>query len=83
MQDAGCGIRSAGSVENVGSVENAMSELDQAMGPAVAREILKNIYFQRKGSLHATVLIQLGKGGKFQSYIPHLENLVESRKKNN
>ncbi len=57
------------------------SELNRTMGPVVAREILKTSEFQSKGKFHATVLIQLGQEGKFESYISYLENPVEFLRK--
>ncbi len=53
------------------------SELNRTMGPAVTAELLKNSMYQSKGPFHASILIQLGKEGKFKSYIPYLENPVE------
>jgi hypothetical protein len=53
------------------------SELNRSMGPAVAGEILKQNEFQSKGQFHASVLIQLGKEHKFESYIEYLRNPVQ------
>ena len=53
------------------------SVLNRAMGPAVATQLLNVCHFQSKGQFHATVLIELGKEGKFESYIPYLENPVQ------
>ena len=53
------------------------SELNRAMSPAVAREILKVSMFQSKATFHASVLIQLGEKHDFESYIPYFENPVE------
>ncbi|XP_028412837.1 interferon-induced very large GTPase 1-like [Dendronephthya gigantea] len=51
------------------------SELNRIMGPAVAKEVMANqTEFQSKGQFHASVLIQLGKEGKFEAYIPYLED---------
>ena len=52
------------------------SELNKAMGPVVTGELLKISMYQSKGPFHASVLIQLGKEGKFEPYIPYLENPV-------
>lgn len=52
------------------------SELDRSMGPVVAMEILKKVEFQSKGQFHASILIQLGEEGKFQSYTGYLRNPV-------
>ena len=53
------------------------SELNRTMGPVVTSELLKNSTYQSKGPFHASVLIQLGQEGKFESYIPYLENPVK------
>ena len=53
------------------------SALNRIMGPAVAKEVLKFSKFQSKGQFHASILIELGKKGEFESYIPYLENPVE------
>ena len=53
------------------------AELNRRMGPAVTAELLKNSTYQSKGPFHASVLIQLGQDGKFESYIPCLENPVK------
>ena len=53
------------------------SELNRRMGPAVTTELLKNSTYQSKGPFHASVLIQLGEEGKFELYIPYLENPVK------
>ena len=56
-------------------LQNAIqSELARSMGPVVAIEILKKSKFQSKGQFHASVLIQLGEEGKFESYTGYLEN---------
>ena len=52
------------------------SELDRSMGPVVAMEILKKNEFQSKGQFHASILIQLGEEGTFQSYTSYLRNPV-------
>ena len=52
------------------------SELKGTMGSAVTGALLKNSMYQSKGPFHASVLIQLGEEGKFESYIPYLENPV-------
>ena len=52
-------------------------ELNRTMGPAVTGELLKNSTYQSKGPFHASVLIQLGQEGKFESYIPYLDNPVK------
>jgi hypothetical protein len=53
------------------------SELNRTMGPAVARKILTDVNeYKSKGQFHASALIQLGKEGKFESFIPYLENPV-------
>ena len=58
-------------------LQNPMeSELNRAMGPAVTGELLTNSMYQCKGPFHASVLIQLGEEGKFESYIPYLKNPV-------
>ncbi|CAB4008032.1 interferon-induced very large GTPase 1-like, partial [Paramuricea clavata] len=54
------------------------SELNRTMGAVVAKEIKNNRSdFQSKGQFHASVLIQLGEEGKFESYIPYLKNPVK------
>ncbi|XP_028414919.1 interferon-induced very large GTPase 1-like [Dendronephthya gigantea] len=53
------------------------SALNRAMGPAVAKEVLKVSKFQSKGQFHASVLIELGKEAEFKSYIPYLQNPVK------
>ena len=53
------------------------SELNRRMGPAVTTELLKKSTYQSKGPFHASVLIQLGEEGKFEAYIPYLENPVK------
>ena len=57
------------------------SELNKAMSPTVTRELLNVSMYQSKGPFHASVLIQLGEEGKFESYIPYLENPVKYLKK--
>ena len=52
-------------------------EMNSAMGPAVTGELLKNSMYQSKGPFHASVLIQLGEEGKFETYIPYLRNPVK------
>ena len=56
-------------------------ELNQSMGPAVAKEVLKKSMFQSKGQFHADILIQLGEEGKFEPYIPYLRDPVDFLKK--
>ena len=51
-------------------------ELRRSMGPTVAGEISKKNEFQSKGQFHASILIQLGEKGKFQSYNGYLRNPV-------
>ena len=46
------------------------------MGPAVTGELLKSKTYTSKGSFHASVLIQLGEEGNFESYTPYLKDLV-------
>ena len=53
------------------------SELNTTMGPAVTAELLKNSMYQSKGPFHASILIQLGEQGEFESYIPYLANPVK------
>ncbi|XP_028403136.1 interferon-induced very large GTPase 1-like [Dendronephthya gigantea] len=53
------------------------SALNRAMGPAVAKQVLKVSKFQSKGQFHASVLIELGKEANFESYIPYLQNPVK------
>jgi hypothetical protein len=53
------------------------SEMNRTMGPAVTGELLTISRYQSKGPFHASVLIQLGEEGKFESYIPYLKNPVK------
>ena len=53
------------------------SELNRRMGPAVTTELLKKSTYQSKAAFHASILIQLGEEGVFESYIPYLENPVK------
>ncbi|XP_028403138.1 interferon-induced very large GTPase 1-like [Dendronephthya gigantea] len=57
--------------------EPIKSALNRAMGPAVAKKLMEVSTFQSKAQFHASVLIELGKGGKFESYIPYLQNSVK------
>ena len=52
------------------------AELNQRMGPAVAKEILKRSEFQSKGQFHAKVLIELGEKNSFPAYIDYLRDPV-------
>jgi hypothetical protein len=53
------------------------SQLNRTMGPLVARKLREvNNNYKSKGQFHASALIQLGQDGKFESYIPYLENPV-------
>jgi hypothetical protein len=51
-------------------------KLIQAMGPAVANEIIKDSEFQSKDKFQARVLIQLGEKAEFAPYIPYLGDPV-------
>ena len=53
------------------------SELNSRMAYAVITELLKKSTYQSKAAFHASILIQLGEEGKFESYIPYLENPVK------
>ena len=62
----------------VGVLQNPIvSELNRTIGPAVTRKLLTKAMYQSKATFHASVLIQLGKEGKFESYIPYLKNPVK------
>jgi hypothetical protein len=66
----------------VDALQNPMeSELNRTMGPAVTGELLTKSMYQSKGPFHASVLIQLGEEGKFESYVPYLKNPVEFLRK--
>ena len=53
------------------------SDLNWRMGPKVAKELKKKSTYQSKTAFHASILIQLGEEGKFESYIPYLGNPVK------
>ena len=53
------------------------SELNRTMGSAVTAELLTKTKYQSKGPFHASVLIELGNEGKFESYVPYLKNPVK------
>ena len=62
----------------VGVLKNPIkSMLNKTMGATVVHELLKNTMYQSKGAFRASVLIQLGEEGKFESYIPYFENPVK------
>ena len=66
----------------VDALQNPMeSELNRTIGPAVTGELLTKSIYQSKGPFHASVLIQLGEEGKFESYIPYLKNPIEFLRK--
>jgi hypothetical protein len=58
------------------------SQLNRTLGPVVARKLREvNNNYKSKGQFHASALIQLGQDGKFESYIPYLENPVKFLRK--
>ena len=62
----------------VGVLQNPIeSELNRTMGPSVTSKLLTKTMYQSKGPFHASVLIQLGEKGKFESYIPYLKSPVK------
>ena len=53
------------------------SHLNRTLGHAVAEKLREiNKKYQTKGQFHASVLIELGKKGKFKSYIPYFEDTM-------
>jgi hypothetical protein len=69
-------------VSAASSIVNALKKpikihLNRTLGLAVARKLMDvDKKYKSKGQFHASVLIQLGKDGKFESYIPYLEDPI-------
>ena len=54
------------------------AQLERTMGPVVAIKLMEiNNNYKSKGQFNASALIRLGQDGKFESYIPYLENPVK------
>ncbi|XP_046849924.1 interferon-induced very large GTPase 1-like [Xenia sp. Carnegie-2017] len=69
-------VSAATSIVNV-LQEPIKSELNEGIAIEVHKKLVSESIFQNKSSFHASVLIELGKKGNFELFVPYFQNPVK------